>query len=206
MIRINQQPEPNNFNSKVRQPGQDFLQRYPTPRGRDWKPYWRKISKNLYQSYFGICAYTGMWFARIGNISVDHFRPKSIYPHLAYEWTNYRLTTQKTNYYKADDDNIVDPFMVQAEWFILDFPSCLIKPGNNVTQSERSQIENTINVLKLNGEEFVELRDNIIQNYIDGIMAFNNMNEKYPFIAYELERQNLTDIAILQKLQTTFTT
>ncbi|MDR2346820.1 MAG: hypothetical protein LBE18_12225 [Planctomycetaceae bacterium] len=206
MIPVKLQLEPSHFDSKVRQPGQAFLSVCPSPHGKDWKNrnYWRKIHKDLYKRYSGLCAYTGMWFADISK-SVDHFRPKSIYPHLAYEWSNYRLTTQKTNSNKSDIDNIIDPFLVQTGWFILEFPSCLIKAGNNVSKLERTQIEFTINILKLNDDdEYVNSRHEKITQYIDGTINFNDMNAKYPFIAYELQRQNLTNIAILKTIFKTF--
>ncbi|MDR1141718.1 MAG: hypothetical protein LBL62_08495, partial [Planctomycetaceae bacterium] len=118
---------------------------------------------------------------------------------LAYEWNNYRLTTRKTNSYKADHDDIIDPFGVQPEWFILDFPTCLIKAGNNIPESERTKIGHTINVLKLNDDdEYVESRCEIISLYINEKINFNDMETRYPFIAHELQRQNLTDISVLK--------
>jgi hypothetical protein len=201
MIPVTQQPEPNHFNSKVRQPGQSFLRNCPQPHGKDWRnrDYWQKVHKDLYRVYRGLCAYTGMWFAAVGNLSVDHFRPKSICPSLAYEWSNYRLTTKKMNSYKADHDDIIDPFGVQPEWFILDFPSCLIKTGNNVSILERAKIEYTINVLKLNDDvDYVISREDIINQYINGTINLNDMETRYPFIAHELQRQNLTDISVLK--------
>lgn len=202
MIPVTQQPEPAHFDSEVRQPGQSFLRNNPSPHGKDWRnhDYWRKIHKDLYQVYSGRCVYTGMWFAPVSK-SVDHFRPKSIYPHLAYEWSNYRLTTQKTNSYKEDHDDIIDPFLVQPEWFILEIPTCLIKAGSNVTKLERIQIEHTIDVLKLNDDnDYVDSRFDIISQYINSTIKFNDMEIKYPFIAYELQRQNLTDISVLKTM------
>ncbi|MDR2705011.1 MAG: hypothetical protein LBC02_04450 [Planctomycetaceae bacterium] len=203
MIRVTQQPEPTCFDSKVRQLGQSFLQNCPSPHGKEWRnhDYWQKVHKDLYKVYNGRCAYTGMWFSAVDRLSVDHFRPKSICPDLAYEWSNYRLTTQKTNAYKANHDDIIDPFSVQPEWFILEIPTCLINVGNNVSISERTKIEHTINVLKLNDDnEYVESRKEIILSYIAGAISLNNMNEKYPFIACELQRQNLTDISTLETI------
>ncbi|MDR1922820.1 MAG: hypothetical protein LBQ66_00480 [Planctomycetaceae bacterium] len=211
MIQITEQPEPSHFDKKVRQPGLVFLRECPKPRPKDWSKhdYWRKISDDLYERYKGICAYTGMMFiTRRGKSannnsdnahrSVDHFRPKSRCPLLAYEWNNYRLTTQKTNRHKADDDNIIDPFLVQPEWFNLDIPTCLIKAGTNVSDEERSQIEYTINVLKLNDDdEYVANRHDILCLYINQEIPLEDLTAKYPFIASELQRQNLTDIATL---------
>ncbi|MDR0610824.1 MAG: hypothetical protein LBG58_11990 [Planctomycetaceae bacterium] len=208
MIPVTLKPEPNNFDVEVRRIGLLFLQCCPNPHGRDWqgKDYWRKITPVFYDSYQGLCAYTGMWFARSNRIgehcSIDHFRPKSIYPHLAYEWNNYRLTTQRINGYKDNDDNIVDPFLVQNGWIVLDFPSCLVKAGHNISDPKMNQqIEHTINHLKLNDDnDLVDSRADIVKLYLQGCITFCDMEQKYPFIAYELKRQNLTDIAELNKI------
>jgi len=49
-------------------------------------------------------------------------------------------------------------------------------------------------VLRLNSDDTcVGSRVDIIQSYIDEIMPFDFLKEKYPFIAYELERQNLVE-------------
>ena len=202
MIRIMQQHVPVDFEKKVRVPGNFFLASCPSPSGKDWKKhqYWRYISREMYQSYQGICAYTCEWFPETpAQNSIDHFLPKSKYPHLAYDWRNYRLATRKTNKYKDDDDSLVDPFHVQFGWFELSIPSCLIVPGKNISQQERAMIEHTISTLKLNDDdEFVDSRYNIIQFYINGRFQVSDMQRKYPFIASELERQDLLDIEKLK--------
>ena len=62
--------------------------------------------------------------------TIDHFRPKSKYPKLAFVWSNYRLAGQAINMRKGDSEDVVDPFTVCP---MVDSPSiCLgdgIKPG-----------------------------------------------------------------------------
>jgi len=210
MIRIMQQNEPVDFEKKVREPGNHFLASCPTPRSKDWDghAYWQRVSGEMYLLYQGICAYTGQWFSKTptqtsARASIDHFRPKSEskYYHLAYEWSNYRLTTQKTNGYKKNLDDLADPFTIQHGWFVLRLPGCWIIPGDNVSSQERVMIEHTISTLKLNDDnDFVDLRYKIIKDYIDGCFDATNMQRKYPFIASELQRQNLLDIAKLKSV------
>ncbi len=196
MIHVDLQPEPNNFNTDVRIPGKRFLARVPNPSGKQWKnkDYWKKISTDLYVAYNGICAYTGFWFSKsTAPVSVDHFLPRSKEPEKAYEWNNYRLTTQIMNSYKADK-LIVDPFEIHNGDFILDFPSCLIKANPNLPREKADIIQSTIDILKLNSsDDQVQARCDIIISYVNEEISEQYLKKRYPFIAYELERQNLYD-------------
>ncbi|MCI9140025.1 hypothetical protein D7X25_18190 [bacterium 1XD42-8] len=196
MIHVDLQPEPINFHRDVRIPGKSFLQRVPVPSGKQWKnkDYWKRTSADLYGAYNGICAYTGLWFSKsTAPVSVDHFLPKSKRPELAYEWNNYRLTTQIMNNYK-DDNLIVDPFEIHNGDFILDFPSCLIKANPNLPREKIDKIQFTIDVLKLNSnDDQVQARCDIIISFVNEEISKQYLKRRYPFIAYELERQNLLD-------------
>jgi hypothetical protein len=195
MIPVIKQDEPANFDKDVRQPGKRFLAVHPNPKSRDFKSLWNQVSADMYRLYNGICAYTGEWFSTTQTaVSIDHFIPKSFAPHLAYEWDNYRLTIQKINGYKADKTGLIDPFEVQIGWFVLDIPSCIIKPNDSLPNSEHAKVQYTIEVLKLNDDDaFVQRRCDIIMDYVRKDIAFNFMQRKYPYIACELQRQNLID-------------
>ena len=64
MIHIDLQPEPADFDIRVRQPGNAFLSKIPIPNSRRWgkNNYWSRCSAQLYQAYGGICAYSGSGF------------------------------------------------------------------------------------------------------------------------------------------------
>ena len=195
MIHVNLQPEPADFDIKVRQPGNDFLSRTPTPNSKQWSKhnYWTKCSMQLYQAYGGICAYCGEWFSRTtAAVSVDHFYPKSTHQEKAYEWDNYRLTTQVMNGYKGDKI-VLDPFEIHDGDLILDFPSCLVKPRNDMSPAEKSKAKATIQILHLNDEDQADRRCEIIMEYISGNISRSFLESKYPFIAEEINRQGLYD-------------
>ena len=130
MIPVTPQPEYPEFEGQVRQPGLTFLRGNPDPSDKDFRRrnYWSRAAKKLHEAYLGCCAYTTLHLCDTG--SVDHFLPKTKYPHLAYEWDNYRLARQKINARKSNTEEVVDPFTVQIGWFVLDLPSCLIRPGD----------------------------------------------------------------------------
>lgn len=193
MIHIDLKPEPEDFDVNVRRPGNVFLSKTPSPKKRQWKNhrYWSRCSEQLYQAYGGVCAYSGEWFSRTTTtVSVDHFYPKDSHQKKAYEWDNYRLTTQVMNAYKGNNI-ILDPFDIKNGDFVIDFPSCLVKPKDDMSPAEKDKVKSTIQILHLNYEDQVSRRLDIIVDYTHGNISRSFLEKKYPFIAEELNRQGL---------------
>ena len=196
MIPIRPQSEPNDFNRKVRQPGQTFLANKPNPKNNEWKgkDYWRICIPDLYESYGGICAYSAQWIPfETGVATVDHFEPKATFPYLAYEWTNFRLASSKLNSRKGNARDVIDPFILSNESFQLDFPSLLMKPNSTLSGDEKIKLLKTIDRLKLNFESSIRSRLRWVRVYSDDEITFNYLQKNAPFIAYELERQGLRE-------------
>ena len=129
MIHVDPQPEPPTFDQLVRQPGRKFLKSCPNPKGNQWRAYWRKIARDLHTAYSGICAYSCHFIQYdTGWRTVEHFKPKDDYKSDAYEWGNYRLVCGVLNGRKGKGE-VLDPFRVHNGWFIMDFPSLLVKPA-----------------------------------------------------------------------------
>lgn len=194
MMLVHRRPETTNFDTLVRQPGIAFLRTKPVPTKKDWdrNRYWRYISNELYSAYNSTCAYLGEWIPTPG--SIDHFIPKTVNPSLAYEWDNYRLSSQKMNNNKGSNVNIVDPFLVRPGGFILDLPSCLIHAGPGLSTIETQLIQNTIDILKLNDDDnLVQNRCNILVFYSQGDLSITFLRKRYPYIASELERQGIVE-------------
>lgn len=201
MIPIKQQPEPLSFNNDVRIPGTKFLRINASPTKKQWNRnnYWKYCSQDLYRAYDGICAYTGIWIS-LSSATVDHFIPKSKTPQLAYEWTNYRLSCDKVNNNKSDL-NILDPFQIQYNCFLLEFPSLLVIPNQSISPTYYNEVTRTIDNLKLNSEYFIEDRQHWLMEYIRN-SDFDFLKRHAPFVAYELQRQNLIN-TIFQIMQST---
>lgn len=192
MIPVARQPEYPEFDAQVRQPGLTFLKANRNPSDKDFKKhnYWSRAAKNLHKAYMGCCAYTTLRLLDMG--SVDHFLPKTKYPYLAYEWDNYRLARQKINVRKSNTEEIVDPFKVQVGWFVLDLPSCLIRPGDGLGQELRKKVNSTINILQLNADDrLVQERCDFLVNLADGDITMNFLAQHYPFLSIEVERQGV---------------
>jgi hypothetical protein len=126
--------------------------------------------------------------------SVDHFQPKSTYPNLAYEWSNYRLAHQKINSYKGDKTGILDPFHIQPGWFILDFANSHVKPNPATNHATQAAVQHTITVLRLNTDDaLVQMRFSLVRNYSKNFITMDFLDGHYPFIAEELKRQGVQD-------------
>lgn len=200
VIRVDQQPEPASFDRTVRKPGQKFLTPFlvsnkkPTNKQFSKKNYWKNSINDLYAAYQGICAYT--CFYCLKPASVDHFLPKSKRPDLAYEWSNYRLCKPRVNNHKDDSMEIIDPFSVKTGWFVLDFPSCLVRPNDSLPASLTTKISKTIEILKLNDDDvFVQERCDLMVEYAENKVTLDHLKKRYPFLALEIVRQGIQEKA-----------
>ncbi len=196
MIPVTLRPEPNDFNTKIRIPGQNFLARFPNPTKEDWKKrgkkIWQKASKQLRDDYKKICAYSAEWVP-FDEKSIDHFIPRSQDKNQAFEWDNFRLCFEILNQNKGSQ-TILDPFKVQADWFVIDFDLNLVKSNKQLDSVLRAAIDDTIYKLKLNEKIFSDSRIKWIHAYYKGTPAtIEGLKKKAPFIGYELERQDLVE-------------
>lgn len=200
MIQVTLQAEYPEFNSRVRLRGQRFLARTPNPTSAQFKRhnYWSNAKDNLHAAYNGCCAYTSKYLVLTG--SVDHFLPKSTHPHLAYEWDNYRLVRQQINSRKGSSQNITDPFQIQNGWYVLDMPSCLIRPSTTLAPQIISKINSTINILQLNSDDkLVQERCDLLVALADKEITLAYLGRTYPFLSNEVTRQG-----VLGNLKTIF--
>lgn len=191
MIPVGAKPEYAAFDAEVRVPGKQFLRANPTPSSRDFQGhrYWRHAKGKLCDAYVR-CAYTSL--RPIGkDVSVDHFLPKVKYPQDAYEWDNYRLARPKLNESKGDSEAVVDPFHVRKGWFVLDMPSCLVRPGDNLDGRTRGEVAASIDVLKLNCNDLATERSDWLVDLAKEVFPIEHVRREYPFLAFEVERQGV---------------
>lgn len=191
MIRVHLKPEPPDFDSKVRIPGKAFLKKNPNP--TTWKEYWRECLWDLYDAYERICAYSAHWFSRCEGIAtVDHFIPKSKNPSKAYEWDNFRLASLRMNSLKKDHQDVLDPFKIAKETFVLDFTTLRPEPGPKVSRSLACKVSETVRRLKLDNNVCVETRMDWLRLYCDKELTLEGLVKRAPFLAYEIKRQDLS--------------
>ena len=194
MIPVKPQPEPENFDERVRIPGNQFLAEVPTPTTKLWggKEYWRRVLPDMRKAYKSICAYCAHWIPHsTGNHSIDHFVPRVREPDLAYEWSNFRYVAARFNSRKGTRV-ILDPFTLLPNWFMIDFASLFIKPNPDLLVTQKKAVQETIDYLKLNDDDdLIAEREAWVRSYRNGEIPFSFLQKRYPFIAYEIKRQGL---------------
>lgn len=206
MIPVHEQQKPKTFAEEVTKRARAFIDNKPSPTTKEIhnRPYWRKVLKNLHKAYGQVCAYSALW-CPLDMATVDHFIPIHVLvhtePQLAYDWRNFRLASRSMNTEKHKFQDVIDPFTIEWGWFVMDFPSLMIKNGAPPGSRERKKVDASIARLKLNEKEkYIEYRWEFLCDYCDLCRdcgnigpAFNHLEKKAPFIAYELKRQGLTE-------------
>lgn len=71
----------------------------------------QEIKNVLFQSSLQKCAFCETKPGESGNIEVEHFAPKSIYPELAFKWENFLPACRKCNGSKDDHDTLNNPII-----------------------------------------------------------------------------------------------
>lgn len=115
---------------------------------------WCDFHEDLHKVFFGLCAYCESECKG----EVEHFRPKSRYPHKVYEWTNWVLACHVCNNKKGGrwpTGGYVDPCakttLAQPEThFKFDTTTGEILVKDGLTPARRRRAENTIKNLGLN--------------------------------------------------------
>ena len=197
VIRIQQFPPPASHEALVLHPGLRFLRKNPNPSAGDFAKhaYWKKIHNELYQLYAGVCSYCASWTPRHqgghpDHTSVDHFIPKSEQPAMAYEWANFRLCRARLNANKSNSMEVIDPYYIANGWFQIDFATFLIVASSGLSSLVRGYVDETIGILRLNDNDYVNERVEVIKLYSLDHITINNLNFRYPFIAEEIRRTN----------------
>lgn len=198
MIRVEPKPEPEDFDAKVRDKGNRWLETQGIPPDRHcpsafWKDrdYWRHALDDLHDAYGGVCAYSSLPTGR-GGASVDHHRSKDAHPSLAYEWSNFRLIAHRLNSAKGSIKDPIDPFQLPEEAYRLDPITGEIYANPNLDDADvRSARERFVEKLGLRKRGWGLDRKKWIDGYLRGEISEDWLAQSAPFIHAELKRQNL---------------
>ena len=205
MRPVKQRKEPPCFDGRVRKRGQEFVKTHPDVPVGKWPPYWRDISRELWDAYDGIDAYYSFYFEYIMGVQVDHFLPKSRCPHLAYEWSNYRLASSGANGHKHTTVNILDPFTMKPHSFFINFLSGEIYPNPNYAKSYVLKCNQTIKALKLDDQSLNYARRQRFYELCIGAVSLEHLKKISPFVWDEVCRQGLDRFVEAHRRQMAFT-
>lgn len=124
------------------------------------------VRQALVKSSNGKCAFCECIPSEGGNVEIEHFKPKSIYPNLTFEWLNFLPSCRKCNGAKDSHDTgleaIVNPYDLDPkDIFYFDDIEIKASDGVNKEISEKT-IEvcglNTVRLWKPRAEILVSLR------------------------------------------------
>ena len=197
MIPVKLQPEPADFDQKVRQPGRAWLEgkgialNSAHPKASDLPNYWTHSNQQLWKAYSGVCAYLAIFFEWVtGAASTDHFVAKSKNAADAYEWSNYRLSCLGPNRNKGKFDDVLDPIGLQPDTFVLNLITGEIGPNPALNKDMKASARKTITRLKLNSVEHNQMRAKHYGRYLRK-KDESTLKELSPFVWYEAQRQGL---------------
>lgn len=210
MIRVEQAPEPQTFDNKVRQPGLRALaemvgepnlskrsgrKREVIANSRGEIPankfpaYWTEALPELLEAYGRVCAYMSFYIERVtGAASVDHMLPKSVSWNEVYEWRNYRLACSLMNSRKNDYRDVLDPFEIDDNWFRIELVGYQVIPAPDLPDEVTKKIQTTIDLLKLNDYECLKLREEYAEALHQNDISINRLRQRAPFLAREIAR------------------
>ena len=196
MIPVTPQPEPIDFDARVRTPGLKWLRDHgidpglPLPDPKQLPACWRNVQIDLWRAYAGVCAYLCIYVEwPSGASSTDHFIVKSRLASQAYEWSNYRLSCLGMNRNKGNFDEILDPFDIQPNTFTLNLASGRIAANPALPLAEKALAEATIRRLKLDTPETNRMRADHYTLYSMGEVSAAYLQRRSPFVWYEAQRQ-----------------
>lgn len=189
MISLDPIAEPDEFDARARQPGNNWLAQNTDP-GKRPPDKWSPFRRYLIDGQNGLCAYGSMLC--IPEAQVDHYLSIANYRHLAYEWSNYRYSSGLLNNLKDNhDDEIFDPYEIEDEWFEIILPSLQLVCTDNVPLCLRHKASETLRLLKLRDDErILRWRRSIFAEFESGRMGLEVLRAWAPLIAKAVEKRN----------------
>ena len=181
MIHFSSVPEPPNFDSRARVPGNEWLVTHPDAKRP--KDLWSPFKGELATGFGDLCAYSAL-YEPVGT--VDHFVSWNEDRSKAYEWKNYRFSSGWINSSKQDvaSADLLDPFKVGYGWFEIILPSLQLTITDSVPCGLRARAEYTLKRLHLiHDERVMRQRHEWYRMYQFGELDLTGLRKKAPLIA-----------------------
>ena len=142
----------------------------------------KDIQKTLAESSHDKCAFCECKPGESSNMEVEHFKPKSLYPELAFDWDNLLPACRRCNEAKLQHDTGSDPIInpcVEDPETLLTYDFIQICPIPGTDKEKIAQT--TIDVCGLNCSRLYQARSNLmleLTNYKDELKEkIENINE-----------------------------
>lgn len=132
MIRVNRGPQPPNFDQRRIQWLSSFNRAHAQDPEMTISKFWTKIRPNiseearyLFRAFHDKCAFCESYLGHTESPHIEHYRPKSKYPELTFEWENWlsscgRCNDKKWAHFPLCDDIpcLIDPTTEDPEQHI----------------------------------------------------------------------------------------
>ena len=149
----------------------------PQPQDHKWSHYRETLGQQSYNS----CWYCERQCQSVGGWAptVDHFRPRSLFPELTYAWSNWIFSCRRCNVdYKKDkwpELGFVDPTSVDIserpeQYFDYDFDSGRIIARANASETRQQKAWVAIDDLGLSKPDLVNPRFTSIRQFIEALI------------------------------------
>ena len=184
MIRFKRIPEPADFDSKAKAPGNAWLATNPGKKRP--KDFWTPFKGELAKGFCNLCAYSSM-YEPVGT--VDHFISCDEDRSKAYVWENYRYCAAWINSSKGNilAARLLDPFDIQDGWFEIHLPSLQLAVSDTIPDEFRDRAEYVLERLRLRDDERVmRQRSEWHRMYEEGEISKAGLEKKAPLIAAAL--------------------
>lgn len=125
-----------------------------------------EIKTALSDSSYGKCAFCESRPETSGNLEVEHFVPKSLYPEQTFEWDNLLPICRNCNQAKSDHDTMKDPILNPSKTDperALSYKLIRICPHDGSTSEEIAC--RTIEVCNLNRYELCNARAHLLTSF-----------------------------------------
>lgn len=146
--------------------------------------YWRLFTGDLRARFDNRCGYCERicdFHAPTGRKqpTIDHFRPRSRFPDLTYEWTNWIFSCRRCNVdFKQDkwpNTGYVDPCEDETterpdDFFDYDVEKGEVIPKDGLSQSAQRKALVTIRDLGLNERDLVQARLDWINEFVENLL------------------------------------
>ncbi len=189
MVSVTPVPEPADFDTKARQPGNAWLGTHPhAERPRD---YWSPFRPALAKGFSDRCGYTALYEP---NGTVDHFIACADDPTQVYEWDNYRYASNWVNSSKGrrreGELQVLDPYEVGEDWFEVSLPDLQLRLTDKIPPRLRERAEWTLKRLRLrNDPRVIRHRQGFYQMYVDKKLTLEGLRDYAPLIARAVDTQ-----------------
>lgn len=108
---------------------------------------------------------------------------------------------QLLNSRKGDVGHILDPFFIRDGWFVIEFPTLLVKAAPRLQKRLRVQVTKTRDVLRLNDDNTCLMtRQQYVMDYCRGEISFVHLEKRAPFLATEMKAQGFDQLSKIRKV------